>query len=153
MSCVIALEGFQVSHRFVIKELTILFESNSYQHFQFNSPTDLIIGNRDWNTIRWHQNKCGLILQDDRFLPYEIIGYILGQVANSRIYCAGNHAKSVLSSHLPTADIVDICKEWNFKYPLILQDSPLFSPHNSRYCSLSKARTMRAAVHIFQIQD
>ena len=153
MSCVIALEGFQVSHRFVIKELTIMFETDCYQHFQFNCPVDLIIGNRDWNTIRWHQNKCGLILQDDRFLPYEVISYILRHVEHLQIFCAGHHAKQALSFYLPSTDIVDVCQEYNFKYPLTLQTSPCFIPHNPRYCSLSKARTIRTAVQIYQTQD
>ena len=153
MSCVIAVEGFQVSRRFIIKEMTVLFESNCYQHFHFNCPIDLIIGPRDWNTIRWHQNNSGLVLQDDSFLPYEIIGYILSRLHHLRIFTAGNHAKTVLSYYMPKADIVDICLEWNFKYPLVLQDSPCFLYHFARYCSLSKARTIRTAVHIFQIQD
>ena len=153
MSCFVAIEGFQVSGRYIIKEMTVLFDSNCYQHFHFNSPIDLIIGPRDWNTIRWQQNHSGLILQDDSYLPYEIIGYILSKLLYIRVYTAGNQTKNALSYYMPKADIVDICQEWNFKYPSVLEDAPCFLKHCARYCSLSKARTIRTAVHIFQIQD
>ena len=150
MSCVVAIEGFQVSQGYVVKEMTILFDSNQYQHFHFNCPIDLIIAPRDWNAIRWGQNHHGLVLQDDSFLPYEIIGYILSKIINLRIYTAGNQAKTVLSQYLPKSDMVDICQQYNFRYPMILQESPCFVLHPSRYCTLSKAKTIKAAVQIFQ---
>ena len=153
MSCYIAIEGFQVSRRYVIKEMTVLFDSNCYQHFHFNCPIDLIIGPRDWNTIRWQQNNSGLILQDDSYLPYEMVSYIFSRLLHLRIYTAGNQSATTLSYFMPKADIVDICQEWDFKYPTVLEDSPCLVKHNSRYCSLSKAKTIRTAVQIYQIRD
>ena len=151
MSCVVALEGFPISQQFVVKEMTILFDFNEYQHFHFNTPVNLIIGPRDWNTIRYNQDHNGLMLRNDSFLPYEVIGYILSQLAHYRIYTAGNQPKSFLSQYIPNTDIVDICEEYSFKYPLILQDASCFISHPSRYCSLSKAKTLKSAVQIFQI--
>ena len=153
MSCVVAIEGFQISQQFVVKEMTILFESNRYQHFHFDCPANLIIAPRDWSTIRYTQNHNGLNISDDSFLPYGVIGYILSKIIDLRIYTAGNQAETFLSSYLPNSDIVDICREYNFKYPLCLQDSSCFIPHPPRYCSLSKAKTLRAAVQIFQSND
>ena len=153
MSCYIAIEGFQVSHRYIIKEMTVLFDSNSYQHFHFNSPIDLIIGPRDWRTIRWQQANSGLILEDDCYLPYEMVSYILTRLNHLRIFTAGNQSASTLTFFMPNADIVDICQEWDFKYPTVLEDSPCLVKHNSRYCSLSKAKTLKTAVQIYQIRD
>ena len=117
MSCYIAIEGFQVSRRYVIKEMTVLFDSNCYQHFHFNCPIDLIIGPRDWNTIRWQQNNSGLMLQDDSYLPYEMVSYIFSRLLHLRIYTVGNQSTTTLLYFMPQADIVDICQEWDFKYP------------------------------------
>ena len=39
--CVVTVEGFYVSGRYVAKELTILFDENNYQHFMFNCPKKL----------------------------------------------------------------------------------------------------------------
>ena len=47
MSCVVTMEGFQLSAQFLVKELTILFDNNKYQHFHFNCPIDLIIAPGD----------------------------------------------------------------------------------------------------------
>ena len=151
MSCVVAIEGFQLSQQFVVKEMTILFDANQYQHFHFNCPVDLIIAPRDWSTIRYNHRHNGLTLTNDSFLPYEVIGYILSQIINLRIYTAGNQAKDFLLKYLPKSDIVDICKAYNFRYPLNLQESNCFIPHPSRYCSLSKAKTLKAATQIFQV--
>ena len=151
MTCVVAIEGFQVSQQFVVKELTILFDSNRYQHFHFNSPSNLILSIRDQSTIRYNQNHSGLKLIDDSYLPYEVIGYILSKIINLRIYTAGNQATSFLSSYLPKSEIIDLC--YNFKYPLILQESSCFIPHSPRYCSLSKAKTLMIAVQMFQANE
>ena len=153
MSCVVAIEGFQVSQQFVVKEMTILFDANRYQHFHFDSPSNLIIAPRDWNTLRYTQNHSGLNLEDDSFLPYGVIGYILSKIIDLRIYTAGNQSKTFLSNYLPKSDIVDTCQEYNFKYPLVLQDSPCFVPHSSRYCTLSKAKTLKVAVQLFQVNE
>ena len=151
MSCVVAIEGFQISQRYVVKKMTILFDSNQYHHFHFNCPIDLIIAPRNWNTIRWSENHNGLVLRDNSFLPYEIIGYILSQIINLRIYTAGNQSKTAISHYLPNTEVVDICQEYKFKYPMTLQDSPCFVLHPSRYCTLSKAKTIKAALQIFHV--
>ena len=151
MSCIVAVEGFQVSHRYVIKEMTILFDSNQYQHFHFNCPIDMIIAPRDWSTIRWSENHNGLTLTDNSFLPYEIIGYILSKIINLRIYTAGNQAKTAISNYLPNSEVVDICRQYNFRYPLTLPNSSCFVVHSPRYCTLSKAKTIKTSLQIFQV--
>ena len=151
MSCVVALEGFPLTQQFVIKELTIIFEGEDYQHFQFNCPTGLLFSPKDWGTIRYTQRFNGLALVDDSFLPYEVIGYILNQIKDLRIYTAGHQAKNCLQQYLPNTEVIDMCKHFGFKYPLVLQESNCFVTHCSRYCSLSKARTLKAALLIFQV--
>ena len=85
------------------------------------------------------------MLQYDSYLPYEMVSYIFSRLLHLRIYTAGNQSATTLSYLMPKADIVDICQEWDFKYPTVLE--------NSRYCSLSKAKTFKIAVQIYQIRD
>ena len=153
MSCVVAIEGFQLSQQFVVKELTILFNTNKYQHFHFNCPVDLLITPRDWNTIRYNQNHSGLNMLDDSYLPYEVIGYILSKISNLRIFTAGNQSKKFISDYLPTSEVIDICQVYGFKYPLILENSPCFINHPSRYCTLSKAKALKSAMHIYFVNE
>ena len=153
MSCVVAIEGFQLSHQYVVKELTILFNTNKYQHFHFNCPIDLIIAPRDWNTIRYNRDHSGLDLVDDSYLPYGVIGYIMNRISDLRIFTAGNQAKQFISNHLPTSEVIDICQTYGFKYPLTLEDSPCFINHSSRYCTLSKAKTLKTALQIYLVNE
>ena len=153
MSCVLTIEGFQLSQQFVVKELTILFSTDKYQHFHFNCPVNMMITPRDWSTIRYNQNYSGLDLIDDSFLPYDVIRYILNKISKMRIFTAGNQAKKFLMDYLPNSEIVDICQIYGFKYPLILEKSPCFISHSSRYCSLSKAKTVKAAMHIYFVNE
>ena len=153
MSCIATVEGFFVSGEYVAKELTILFSVTDYQHFMFDCPVSLILSPRDQCTTRYAQNLNGLVLSDNCFLPYNIIGYILSKIQNYRIYTAGNQAKGLLTSYLPKTEVIDICQMYNFKYPLDLQDTPCFVRHPSRYCSLSKAFTLKTAIQILQIDQ
>ena len=153
MSCVVAIEGFRLTNQFVVKEMTIMFDADEYQHFHFNCPVDLIITPRDWNTIRYMQKHNGLELIDDSYLPYEIISYILGRIAHLKIFTAGHHAVQFLSSLLPSTNVVDMCQAYNFKYPLTLEDSSCFVKHPSRYCTLSKAKTLRTAMQIYFVNE
>ena len=153
MSCVVAIEGFRLSHQFVVKEMTILFEGEDFQHFHFNCPADLIIPPRDWNTIRYMQKLNGLDLIDDSYVPYEVVGYILSRICHLKIFTAGHYAMQFLTSKLPSTNVVDMCQAYNFKYPLTLEDSHCFIKHPSRYCTLSKAKTLRTALQIYFVND
>lgn len=150
-SCIVTVEGFQVSNDYIVKELTVMFDSDNYQHFFFDCPPGLIIGPSDERTIRYTENLNGLRLENDSYIPYSIIGYILGKLDKYVVYTAGNQAATFLSRYLPQTMILDACQEFNFKYPLELQQMPCFYRHSSRYCSLSKAVTLKIALQVLQV--
>ena len=147
--CVVTVEGFYVSGQYVAKELTILFDENNYQHFMFNCPKNLVLSNKDINTVKFTENLNGLKLTNNSFLPYSTIECILSHIKDCYIQTAGFHAKSFLKSYLPKTDVHDLCNEFGFKYPKTLQKAPCFVQHPSRYCTLSKARTIYTAIQIF----
>lgn len=147
--CVVTVEGFYVSGQYVAKELTILFDENNYQHFMFNCPKNLVLSNKDIKTVEFTENLNGLKLKNNSFLPYSTIECILSFIKDCYIQTAGFHAKSFLKSYLPKTEVQDLCNEFDFKYPKTLQQAPCFVQHPSRYCTLSKARTIYIAIQIF----
>ena len=149
--CIVTLEGFQVSHHHIVKEMTILFDELHHQHFHFNNPYNLIISPSDNRTLKWQQDHNGLALDNQNFLPYEIIGYILSRLSEKTVYCAGHQAKSFLEHYLPNTHIIDMCVDYGFKYPLVLEPSVCFIQHPYRYCTMSKARTINMALHLMDI--
>ena len=147
--CVVTVEGYYVSGRYVAKELTILFDENNYQHFMFNCPKNLVLSNKDMKTVEFTEQLNGLKFKNNSFLPYSTIEYILSYIKDCYIQTAGFHAKSFLKSYLPETEIEDLCYKFGFKYPKNLQQAPCFVQHPSRYCTLSKARTIYTAIQIF----
>ena len=147
--CVVTVDGFYVCGRYVAKELTILFDENNYQHFMFNCPKNLVLSNKDVKTVEFAKRLNGLELENNSFLPYSTIECILSFIKDCYIQTAGFQAKSFLESYLPKTEVKDLCIEFGFKYPKTLQQAPCFVQHPSRYCTLSKARTIYSAIQIF----
>ena len=149
MNCVVAVEGYYVSGRYVAKELTILFDENNYQHFMFNCPKNLVLTNKDKKTVEHTEELNGLKFKNNSFLPYSNIEVILSFIKDYYIQTAGFQAKSFLKSYLPHTEVEDLCNKFDFKYPKTLQRTPCFVQHPPRYCTLSKARTLYTAIQIF----
>ena len=148
MSCIVTAEGFFVSRDYVIKELTLLFSLSDFQHFMFDPPVNIIIAPSDRATIRYTERLNGLRLTDSSFLPYEVIGYILEKVAHLKIYTAGQQVTDALKRYLPRTQIIDVCKDYGFRYPLDMMRMNCFKSHPARYCSYSKAVALKHALHV-----
>ncbi len=140
MVCAVALEGFYMSRQYIVKEMTIYFDEDNYQHFMFNNPDHIEPSSYIFDrTVKHAQRLNGLSPGNDYFLPYSAIGQILAKIENDIIYTAGSQAKEVLRSYLEDTEIVDICHEFHFKYPQELPPVPCFKRHPPRYCSLAKS--------------
>ena len=146
---IVVFEGFQAQPSFIAKEMTVVpyDYSANYQHFMFNPPENLILSPRDQRSVAYCENLNGLTLTDDCYLPYEMIGYILAKLSNSTIYTAGHQARDLLKYYLPYTTVIDVCSNYGFKYPLQLESVKCFKQHSARYCSLSKAFTLKARLH------
>tara|TARA_B110000037_G_scaffold189010_1_gene220879 strand:- start:153 stop:614 length:462 start_codon:yes stop_codon:yes gene_type:complete len=141
---IITLEGFVLPTRYIIKELTILYESGAFQHFHFNAPTDFIPTEKEMQTIKYTTKYLNqLNLHDESILPYSTLDVILKTVATRTIYVAGNAARKFLTAKLPTTCVIDISKKYGFKYAAALPRMSCFKVHTSRYCSLSKGMYIR----------
>lgn len=150
MDCAVAFEGFYVSRQYIVKEMTIYFDKDNYQHFMFNNPDHLEFSTVPSHvfdrTVKYAQRLNGLSPGNDYFLPYSVIGTIVAKIKNNKIYTAGNQATKVLRRYLVDAEIVDICDAFHFKYPRELPPVPCFKRHPPRYCSLAKSIIIKNTV-------
>ena len=138
---ILTLEGFTLPSGYIVKELTIVFDDDSYQHFHFNAPKDFFPTAKDLRTINYvRRHLNGLSLSNDCLLPYTSINDILNNLSSCKIYVAGNSAHQFIMAYLPLNNIIDICREYNFKYPEELLPMDWFKQHKPRYCSHSKAK-------------
>ena len=144
---ILTLEGFNLPSGYIVKELTIIFNDDSYQHFHFNAPKDFFPTAKDLRTINYvRRHLNGLSLSNDCLLPYTSINDILNNLTSYTIYVAGNSAHKFIMNHLPLNNIIDICSEYDFKYPEELLPMGCFKQHNPRYCSLSKAKYIKSII-------
>lgn len=148
LSMFLAVEGNMVSggrakppKMFIVKELTIIYnDMGEYEHFMFDTPTDVYPTPNDWKTINFatkhlHQLKW----VDSSLLPYKTVAEIFKQLTADVIYVAGNITHDYVKTMVPNANIVDVCTVFDFKYPKTLPDSHCFRRHNPRHCSKAKA--------------
>lgn len=143
----VAIEGFNnLSQGYIIKELSIVYLDNTYQHYQFKSPEEFIPTNADMKIINYCKKYLnGFSLEDNFYLPNHLHNTIIGELLDFKIYVAGNTTKSFICDILPTNVVMDVTSLIDFQYPEALPDPHCFKPHgfNNRYCSLSKARFLK----------
>ena len=140
----VTIEGFNLSSCYIIKELTIIFQDESYQHFRFSPPKDFHPTAAQWRTINYTQSNLNeLPLSDNALLPYSSINDIIKKLPSFTIFVAGHITYKVIKEYLPLTKVINICREYNFSYPKELPSTECFSRHRSRYCSLSKAKYIK----------
>ena len=140
---IVTLEGFTLTSGFIAKELTVFYNNRNFQHFHFTKPIDFQPTAQELCTIKYTSEVLSkLYLDDFSLLPYTTINTILRQISSHKIYVAGHTAHKFITTHLPTTKVIDICKEYKFKYPLVLPSVACFKEHTPRYCSLAKAKNI-----------
>ena len=138
---IITIEGFTLTSGFIAKELTILYDDLRYQHFHIAKPKNFHPTDQELRTIRYTSKFLNqLYLDDDNLLPYSTINDILRQMSSHKIYVAGHTAHKFITTYLPTTEVIDLCKNYKFTYPLKLPYIECFKQHTPRYCSLAKAK-------------
>ena len=140
----LALEGFTLPSGYIIKELSVIFDNDNYQHFHFKPPTNFYPTNEEHYTINYTTTYLNqLYLMDDSLLPYSTINDILKNLSSHTIYVAGQSAYNFIKAKLPMTRVINICIKNNFEYPKQLSKSNCFKDHNPRYCSLSKCKYIK----------
>ena len=153
----IAIEGFNnLKQGYIIKELSIIYLDNSYQHYQFKTPEDFKPTAADEKIINYHTKYLnGFSLEDHFCLPNEVHRTILDKYLDFKIYVAGESTKLFISNILPANVIVDVSSLIDFQYPEELPDPRCFKQHSRkhRYCSLAKARFLKNSMEELFFRD
>ena len=137
---ILTIEGFNLSSGYIIKELTIMYQDDSYQHFQFSPPKDFQPTDAQEKTIYYTQRYLNeLALSDNALLPYSTINDIMQKISTYTIFVAGYTTYKVIKEYLPLVKIINVCSEYNFSYPKELPPTNCFKQHRPRYCSMAKA--------------
>ena len=153
-SVFIAIEGFNLKHGYVIKELSVVYSDDLYQHYQFKSPENFTPSAADRKTISYtRQYLNGFSIEDDFYLPNDLHLTILNGFENFKIYVAGEITQRFISDILPETSIIDVCSLTDFQYPTELPDPHCFKMHRARYCSLAKARYIKTTLDTFLFKE
>lgn len=152
---IVALEGFTLPSRYIAKEMTIMYDNNHHQHFQFSAPLNFNPTPADQQTIKYATERLNqLFLYDDNLLPYNTLDLILQQLVSHTIYVNGSCAYNFLKSKLPFTNIIDIGVAYNFQYPKTLPASTIcFKQHNPRYCSASKTLCIKQFLNNLKLHE
>ena len=144
-SVFVAIEGFNLKQGYVIKELSIVHPDDTFQHYQFKTPENFIPSAVERKTINYTKNYLnGFSVEDECYLPNNLHSTILNEFKNFKIYVAGEITTRFLLHILPEASIINVCSVINIQYPKELPDPHCFRTHRHRYCSLAKARCIKA---------
>ena len=147
-SVIVSIEGVNLTHRFVLRELSILFtEDDSLRHYFFNGPHGLHLTPIDKRTNYYTEKFLGgLGVSTHVPAALEAGSYrrILSSLGNQyRILCVGNVAHKFLTEQLPYADIWDLQSIAGLTFPKTLRTAYCGVSHPPRYCSLAKLWFMR----------
>ena len=142
----VAVDGFQLQHDWVVKELTLLFDNGEFNHILFAPPEDYIYTNIDPQTIRYTTEHLNGLNFQDGSVPYSYLEDHIGKLKTCKIYCYGQATRKLILNYLPFSTIVNI-QELGFKMPNRLPSSECGRNHISRYFSLSKAKVVKKFVN------
>ena len=153
-SVFVAIEGFNLKQGYVIKELSIVQPNDTFQHYQFKTPENFTPSAAERKTIYYTKHYLnGFSIEDECYLPNHIHPTILCELKTFKIYVAGEITKLFLSNILPETIIIDVCSLLDFRYPNELPESHCFRTHRQRYCSLAKARYIKAVLDAFCFKE
>lgn len=138
----VGAEGYQLQHEWIIKELTLLFSNDEFNHVLFTPPENYNINSVDLQTIRYTTKHLNGLGYEDGSTPYSFLHQYISKLKNCTVYCYGQTIKNFLQQQLPFTIIVNI-QELNYKMPRTLPSADCGRNHNPRHCSLSKAKTVK----------
>ena len=146
-SVIVTFEGINLSHRYVVREMTLLFvEDDAIRHFFFDSP-NIHLTPEDKRTDGFTQSYLGGIgvkTEIPGALGADHFKHILTSLGNRyRVLCVGDIAANLLHQILPYADIWELQSLAGLTYPKSLRNCYCGFDHQPRFCSLAKTWYIR----------
>ena len=152
-SVFIAIEGFNLKQGYLVKELSIVYCDNTYQHYQFKTPENFTPSAADEKIIHYAESYLnGFSIEDDFYLSNDLHTTILKEFVNFKIYVAGDITKTFIANILPDTRIIDTYSLIDFRYPTELPNPHCFKMHRALYCSLAKAIYIKSSIDTFFFQ-
>ena len=81
MDIYVGLEGFLLKRMYVIKEMTVLYENGSLDHYLFAAPTSLHLTSPEATTVRYVSQKLNGLSYHDGDITYEEVYNIVRKLA------------------------------------------------------------------------
>ena len=81
MNVYIGLEGFVLKRMYIIKEMTVLYENGSMDHYLFAAPTTLRLTAAEATTVRYASKHLNGLSYNDGGLPFEDIYTLIRKLA------------------------------------------------------------------------
>ena len=141
MKIFVAVEGYQLKKKFVLKELHMLGESGEFKHFVFKQPL-LLPDEADRQTIRYTTRYLSQLAWTDGDVPYTEIRSILQKLQHHTLYTYGYTSEKMLQEFLPTTPIVNTQRHGH-RMPKELPKPNCFYHHRPRYCAMAKAQAVK----------
>ena len=162
MNAYVAVEGFLTKSGFILKELCIFYDGETFDQFIFKEPTwSWELPNRDLETIHYISSQLNGLHLYDGSIPYNEIYTILECIRGCKIYTFSDLAVKTLRQYLPDTEKIKNIQDLGFEMPEQLPNSHCFRTHNVfnqeqysispryRYCAKAKAREVRDFMRCF----
>lgn len=81
MDIYVGLEGFLLKRMYVIKEMTVLYENGSVDHYMFAAPTSLRLTSSEATTVRYVSQRVNGLSYHDGDITYEEVYNIVRKLA------------------------------------------------------------------------
>ena len=140
---IITIDGINLEHGFVLKELSIfLIEAQTTRHYFFKPPPFLYLTANDRKTEAYTKKALGGLGVEEHaegsleyFTHTGVIDSLMGDLTETFI-------KGVI----PHAEIWDLQRTCSVVYPKQLPPAACGIPHNPRYCSMAKLWFLKAYI-------
>ena len=83
LSAYVGIEGFVLKRMYIVKEMSILYDSGETDHYRFSSPPDLMLSPAEAKTIRFASKHLNGISYHDGSVPYSEIGNVLDRLSGN----------------------------------------------------------------------
>ena len=141
-SVYIAVEGFTLPGKFIVKELTLLFENEEFNHFIFEAPDNFTPSSKEKTTIRYTTNNIHGLKYTDGFIPYSKLEEVISKLHNCDVYCYGINTVNLIQRFIPYTPVTNI-QNCGYTMPSTLPQFRCCRVHRARHCTLAKATAIK----------
>ena len=138
----VGVEGFTLPEQVIVKELSLMFENDEFNHFIFEQPLDFTPRTDELTTIKYTTSYIHGLNFTDGCVPYSKLDEILQRLHNCKIFCCGENTRRLIQRYIPLTPVTNI-QHSGYIMPTSLQPATCGRSHFARNCSLAKATAVK----------